>query len=104
MIVDCANNSNLAKELVVFLAEKGLTVTKSNDQVITEKKLSKTILEMFLKETGRSKHKVIPIDSDSFVIAIPKTLDDIGLDSCEFCGYIAHRELVYVHRRTHQGL
>ena len=103
MIVDCAQNLELAKELFEFLSDKGYSVKISGDIVIADKKISQNILGLFLKETTRSKHKVIPFDSDSFVLAIPKTLQDIGLESCEFCGYTAHNELVEVHRRSHQG-
>jgi len=103
MLVDCARNSDLAKELTLFLNEKGFHARLAKDQVISDKKISQNTLQLFLKETTRSKHKIIPFDSDSVVIAIPKSLEDIGLESCEFCGYTAHWELVEVHRRTHQG-
>lgn len=104
MIIDCAQNNVLAKEVISFLQEKGISARLAEDLIVSEKKISKNILELFLKETDRSKHKIIPVDSDTFVIAIPKSLEDIGLESCEFCGYTSHRNLVEVHRRTHQGL
>lgn len=104
MIIDCAQNTTIAKELCSFLLEKEIFAKLADDLVVSDKKISKNILELFLKETDRSKHKVIPFDSDTFVLAIPKDLEDIGLESCEFCGYTSHRDLVDVHRRTHQGL
>ena len=104
MIVDCAQNSILAKELLSFLSEKGIPAKLADDLVVSEKRISHNILELFLKETDRSKHKAIPFDSDTFILAIPKDLEDIGLESCEFCGYTSHHDLVEVHRRTHQGL
>ncbi len=104
MIVDCAQNRVLAKELISFLSDKGISAKLTDDLVIFDKKISKNILELFLKETDRSKHKAIPFDSDTFVLTIPKDLEDIGLESCEFCGYTSHHDLVEVHRRTHQGL
>jgi hypothetical protein len=103
LIVDCAQNLDLAKDLSKFLSDMGFSVKLSKDLVVSERKISQNILQLFLIETTRSKHKVIPFDSDSFVLAIPKTLEDIGLESCEFCGYTAHNELVAVHRRSHQG-
>ena len=99
MIIDCAQNNNLAKELVSFLLQKGISAKLADDLVVSDKKVSKNILELFLRETDRSKHKVIPFDSDTFVLAIPKDLEDIGLESCEFCGYTSHHDLVEVHRR-----
>jgi len=61
-------------------------------------------LKYSFKKTDRIKPKITPIDSDSYVIAIHVDLEDIGLVSCEFCGYTVHRELVEIHRQTHQGL
>ena len=102
--VDCAQNNELAEELTIFLRNEDYSVTQENDLVSVDKKLSKSILESFLKKTDRVKHKITPIDSDSYIIAIPLDLEDIGLESCEFCGYTAYRELVEIHRRSHQGL
>ena len=102
--IDCAQNDELAEELMIFLRNEGYSVTHENDLVTVNEKLSKPILESFLKKTDRLRHKITPIDSDSYVIAIPLDLEDIGLESCEFCGYTAHRELVEIHRRSHQGL
>ena len=104
MIIDYAQNNILAKEVISFLQEKGISARLAEDLAVSEKKISKNILELFLKETDRSKHKITPVDSDTFVIAIPKSLEDIGLESCEFCGCTSHRDLVEVRRRTHQGL
>lgn len=104
MIIDCAQNNILAKELISFLSQKGIAARLTDDLVVSDKKISQNILELFLKETDRSKHKAIPFDSDTFVLAIQKDLEDLGLESCEFCGYTSHHDLVEIHRRTHQGL
>ncbi len=101
--IDCAQNDELAEELTIFLRNEGYSITQENDLITVDKKLSKSTLESFLKKTDRIKHKITPIDSDSYIIAIPLDLEDIGLESCEFCGYTAHRGLVEIHRRTHQG-
>ena len=102
--VDCAGNNELAEELTIFLQNESYSVTHENDLVTVDEKLSKSILESFLKKTDRDRHKITLIDSDSYVIAIPLDLEDIGLESCEFCVYTAHRELVEIHRRSHQAL
>ena len=102
--IDCAQDNKLAEELTTFLRNEDYSVTQENDLVTVDEKLSKSILESFLKKTDRDRHKITLIDSDSYVIAIPLDLEDIGLESCEFCGYTAHRELVEIHRRSHQGL
>ena len=102
--IDCAQNDKLAKELTTFLQSKEYSVTQEEDLVTVDDKLSKSVLQIFLKNTDRIKHKITPIDSDSYVIAIPVDLEDIGLESCEFCGYTGYRELVEIHRRSHQAL
>jgi len=102
--IDCAQNNKLAEELTIFLRNESYSVNQENDLVTVDEKLSKSTLESFLKKTDRVKHKITFIDSDSYLIAIPLDLEDIGLESCEFCGYTAYRELVEIHRRSHQGL
>jgi len=86
--IDCAQNNELADELTTFLRNESYSVTQENDLVTVNEKLS----------------KITPIDSDSYLIAIPIGIEDIGLESCEFCGYTAYRELVEIHRRSHQAL
>jgi len=102
--VDCAGNNTLAEELTIFFQNEDYSVIQEKDLVTVDQKLSKSILESFLKKTGRNRHKITPIDSDSYLIAIPLDLEDIGLESCEFCGYTGYRELVEIHRRSHQAL
>jgi len=101
--IDCAQNYKLAKELTAFLQAKECSVTQENDQVTVDGKLSKSILEIFLRNTDRIKHKITPFDSNSYLIAIPVDPEDIGLASCEFCGYTGYSELVEIHR-SHQAL
>ena len=104
MIVDCAKNSDLAEELVSFLQEKGNTASQEEGLVTINEKIPLDILELFLEKTDRNKHKISFVDSDIYLIAIPMDLEVIGLESCEFCGYLGHPEEVRVHRRSHQAL
>jgi len=104
MKIDCAKNSDLAEELVSFLQEKGNSASQKEGLVTTREKIPRDILELFLDKTDRSKHKITFVDSDTYLIAIPMDLEDIGLKSCEFCGYLAHPEDIEVHRRSHQAL
>jgi len=48
--VDCAGNNILAEELKAFLTNENYSVTKENDLVTIDEKLSKSILESFLKK------------------------------------------------------
>lgn len=102
--IDCVGDEKLQEDLVVFLRNEGYSVTHENSLVVANKKLSKSEINVFLKKTDRPKHKTTFVDADSYVIAIPVAIKDIGLDSCEFCGYTGHTELIEVHRRSHQAL
>ena len=102
--IDYAQNGELANELIKFLQESNHSVTKENDLLIVNSSIQKPLLESFLKQTGRSKHAITLLEPDSYLIAIPVSAQEIGLESCEFCGYTSHTELVNVHRKTHQAL
>jgi len=104
MKIDCAQNGDLAEELVSFLQVKGNSVSQEEGLITTREKIPLDILELFLHKSGRSKHKITFIDSDTFLLAIPMDLEDIGLETCEFCGYLGHHEDIEVHRRSHQAL
>jgi hypothetical protein len=102
--IDCVGNEKMQEELTVFLRNEGHSVIHENNLVVIDKKLSKSEIDSFLKQTDRSKHKTTFVDADSYVIAIPVAIKDIGLDSCEFCGYTGYTELIAIHRRSHQAL
>ena len=104
MKIDCAKNIDLAEELVSFLQENGNSASQKGGLVTTRKKIPREVFELFLKKTDRSKHKITLVDTDILIIALPMDLEDIGLNSCEFCGYLAHPEDMVVHRRSHQAL
>ena len=104
MKIDCAKNSSLAEDLVSFLQEKGCSASQEDGLVTINEKIPHNVLELFLDKTDRSKHKITIVDSDTYLIAIPMDLEDIGLESCEFCGHLGHHVEVEVHRRSHQAL
>ncbi len=104
MKVDCAHNNALAEDLNSFLQENGYSISQEDSIVTINEKIPRSVLELFLQKTDRSKHKITIVDSDTYLIAIPMDLEDIGLESCEFCGYLRHPEEVGVHRRSHQAL
>ena len=101
--IDCAQNTALAQKLIEFLKEKNCSVTKENELLMVSGNFSKSLLESFLEKTNRIRHKITLVEHDSYLIAIPVNMEDIGLESCEFCGYTSHSELVQVHR-SHQAL
>lgn len=102
--IDCAQNNKLADELISFLQSNNYSITQENDLLIINEQIQKSTLESFLKQTDRTKHKITLLEPDSYLIAIPVSAEEIGLETCEFCGYTSHHELVKVHRRSHQAL
>ncbi len=104
MKIDCAKNSSLAEDLVSFLQEKGYSASQEESLVAINEKIPHNVLELFLDKTDRSKHKITIFDPDTYLIAMPMDLEDLGLESCEFCGYIGHSVEIEVHRRSHQAL
>ena len=102
--IDYAQNTEFANELIDFLQKNNYSVSKESDLLIVDEQIQKPTLESFLKQTGRTKHKITLLEPDSYLIAIPVSAEEIGLESCEFCGYTSHSELVKVHRRSHQAL
>jgi len=104
MKIDCAQNDELATELAKFLQVRNYSIKQENELVVVNEKIQPSLLEEFLEETNRTRHKITLVEPDSFLIAIPVSMEEIGLDTCEFCGYTSHSDLVQVHRRTHQAL
>ena len=70
---------------------------------MTSQKIPKSVMERFLKGK-KPKYKISLIETNSVLIAITVDLQDIGLESCEFCRHVDHRESVNIHRRTHHGI
>jgi len=102
--IDYAQNNELGDELICFLKENNYSVTQEDDLLIVNESIQKSTLESFLKQTGRIKHKITLLESDSYLIAIPVSAEEIGLETCEFCGYTSQSELVNVHRKSHYAL
>ena len=102
--IDYVQDNELADELIKFLQENNCSVTRDNDLLIVDESILKPILELFLKQTGRTKHKITFLEPDSYMVSIPVSAEEIGLETCEFCGYTSHTELVKIHRKTHQAL
>lgn len=102
--IDCVGDEKLQKELIEFLSNEGYSVNSENSLVVTEEKISASVIDLFLENNNNSKHKAIFVDADLYVLAVPVEIKDIGLDSCEFCGYTGHTEMIEIHRRTHQAI
>ena len=102
--IDCVGDEKLQKELMEFLRKEGYSVNSENTLVIIEEKISESVIDLFLKNSNNPKHKTTFVDADSYVIAIPVEIKDLGLDSCEFCGYTGYTEMIEIHRRSHQAI
>ena len=104
MIVDCANDSKLAEELIAYLKENNIQAYIQDGLIMTAQDLKLENLEIFLKHTGRHKHKAQLLDKMKFLLSIPSNVEEFGLESCEFCGYTGYPEIVEIHRKTHGAL
>ena len=102
MIIDCNKNKELASELSDSLAQ--YKTVQEDDKIVITDEITSDIIESHLKKINRPKHRVFLVEQEKFLIAIPQDLHDIGMDSCEFCGYVDYTDLVGLHRKSHQAL
>ena|SRR5437899_442118 len=100
--IDCAYDDKIAQELENYLKELGLSAKTEESTVIVNDIDIERILGYFLKETNRTEYSARKIDSSNFILAKEVTVEDLGLQRCEMCGYVvSSEEELLVHRRTH---
>lgn len=104
MIIDCAFDDALADDLTKYLLESGFTVQKENESIVTtnDPKLTTDDIEWFLKKTGKIKDlQLIQSDSDTIILATKVMIEHFGLDRCSICGFVAFKDELFAHERTH---
>lgn len=104
MIIDCAFDEDLAQKLSEYLSEKGFSAKKEKNAIIITKdpKLTKDELEIFLKKTGKIKElELIPVESDTVIIATKVMIEHFGLARCTICGFVTYKEDLISHERAH---
>lgn len=103
IIIDCNKNKELTDELNDLLKQEYDT-SQIDDKIVVNDEITTLIIESNLKKISRPKHRAFLIESKKILIVIPSDLRDIGMDYCEFCGYVGHTEDVDAHRSSHQEL
>ena len=104
MIIDCAFDEKLSEELVKYLITSGFQVTKEVNGIITSNdiKLTRDVLELFLKQTGKIKDlQVIPSEKNVLIIAAKVPIEGFGFVRCTICGFVMYEEELMAHERAH---
>ncbi|MGI0102273.1 MAG: hypothetical protein ACREA7_06725, partial [Nitrosotalea sp.] len=102
IIIDCANDSEIARELGNYLNSHGFGAKIEESSVIVNEANLEKILGSFLAETKRSEYSIRKIDSTNLLLAKEVQIEDLGFLRCEMCGYVvSSEEELLTHRRAH---
>ncbi|MDE1830576.1 MAG: C2H2-type zinc finger protein [Thaumarchaeota archaeon] len=102
MIIDCANDSELAAELGTYLKNHYIDVRIGDASVITTESNLEEIIKSFLEETKRSGYSLRKIDPTNILLAKEVPIENFGFFRCEMCGYVvSNEEELLTHRRAH---
>jgi len=102
VIIDCANDIEIAAELANYLKSHHFEAKTEESSVIVNGENIEQILESFLAETKRQGYKVRKIDPANFLLAKEVPIEDFGFLRCEMCGYVvSNEEELLTHRRAH---
>ncbi|MGI0087928.1 MAG: hypothetical protein ACREBI_08200 [Nitrosotalea sp.] len=101
-IIDCANDSEIARELENYLRNHGFDAKTEESSVIVNEANLEKILGSFLVETKRSEYSIRKIDSTNLLLSKEVQIEDLGFLRCEMCGYVvSNEEELLTHRRAH---
>jgi len=102
IIIDCANDSEIAVELANYLRSHGLDAKSEEALVIVNEEIVEQILKLFLKETNRLGYNIRRMDSTNLLLAKEVPIEEFGFLRCEMCGYVvSNEEELLTHRRAH---
>ncbi len=100
--IDCAADTNLARELVNYLKNKGIDSTQDDALVLVDQPELEKTLRAFLKETARKDYSILQSDLTTFVMAKVVPIEEFGLLKCNICGYVvSSEEELTAHQRAH---
>jgi len=105
-IVDCAHDNELALELSSYFIQEGCQAKLDDYVITTNEKITKKIIESFLKDTKKQGYSIMESDADVFVVAKPTSLENIGFVKCDYCGKaFSDKEKLDGHKIVHgQGM
>ncbi len=102
MIIDCANDNELAEELENFLQKHGFNAKAVDSSVTIMAANVEHLLRSFLTETKRQEYSIRKIDDANILVAKEVPIEDFGFLRCEMCGYVvSSEEELLTHRRAH---
>ncbi len=102
IIIDCANDNEIAAELGNYLKNHGFDAKTEESSVIVNEANVEKILGSFLVEIKRSEYSIRKIDSTNLLLAKEVPIEDFGFLRCEMCGYVVtSEEELLTHRRAH---
>jgi len=107
IIVSCAGDSDLAKDLYDYLYSKIKGIELVEDEIEinkADKKAVASLLDSFVKSSdGLKDYRVIEF-GNTFTVGIAIRPEKVGMHTCELCGYFTpYQEELYTHRMTHLG-
>ncbi|MGI0047726.1 MAG: hypothetical protein ACREBB_11155 [Nitrosotalea sp.] len=102
IIIDCANDTELAEELGSYLNNHGLDARTEESSVMVQEVDVEQVINSFLEETKRQGYSLRKIDSTTILLAKEVPIEDFGFLRCEMCGYVvSNEEELLTHRRAH---
>ena len=100
--INLAYDEELAKELAEYLKDLGIDFSIKKSEIQIERAdFDEKILGAFLEKTNKEHHTIRKLDSNSFLIAKMVKVEDMGLGTCEICGLVAPKDMLFSHRWTH---
>ena len=107
IVVSCAGDSDLAKDLYDYLYSKTKDVELVEDEIEidkVDKKLIAVLLNSFVKSNDGPKDYSVIEFGNTFTVGIAIRPEKVGMHTCELCGYFTpYQEELYTHRMTHIG-
>lgn len=102
IIIDCANDPELAKNLGNYLHNHGFDTRIEESSVMVQEADVEQVIQSFLEETKRQGYSLRKIDSTNVLLAKEVPIEDFGFLRCEMCGYVvSNEEELLTHRRAH---
>jgi hypothetical protein len=108
IIVSCAGDSDLAKDVYDYLYSKMKGVELVEDEIEIDGKIAKKavadLLNSFVKSNDGLKNYSVIEFGNTFTVGIAIRPEKVGMHTCELCGYFTpYQEELYTHRMTHLG-
>ena len=99
----CAQDTDFAQEICKYLEKQGYKVKVDGSAVIaSEEKISKKILESFLKENNKKDYVIRELHDNAVLVSREVPLDRYGLVVCGYCSYLATPVEMMYHERSHE--